>query len=75
MPHDSLDPVCEVMKAADISGTRATPKGVRHVFGIKGVTSLVPHNMIQKWLGHAKLSMMAFYLDAVGCLQACRKFM
>jgi integrase len=33
---------CEVMKAADITGPHATPKGLRHAFGIKGVGSQVP---------------------------------
>jgi integrase/recombinase XerD len=58
--------VCEVMKAADIIGPHATPKGLRHAFGIKGVGSQVPLNMVQKWLGHAELSTTAIYVDAVG---------
>lgn len=57
--------VCEVMKAADITGPHATPKGLRHTFGIKGVGSQVPLNMIQKWLGRAELSTTAIYADAV----------
>jgi integrase len=58
--------VCEVMKAAEIIGPHATPKGLRHAFGIKGVGSQVPLNMVQKWLGHAELSTTAIYADAVG---------
>jgi len=30
------------------------------------VTSKVPLNMTQKWLGHARLSTTAIYADAVG---------
>jgi integrase len=52
--------------AAAIRGLCATPKGVRHGFGIKAVTSEVPLNMTQKWLGHARLATMAIYTDAVG---------
>lgn len=58
--------VCEVMTAAGISGPHATPKGLRHGFGIKAVTSGIPLNMVQKWLGHAALSTTAIYADAVG---------
>lgn len=58
--------VREVMDAAGLSGLCASPKGVRHGFGIKAVTSEVPLNMTQKWLGHARLSTTAIYTDAVG---------
>src|SRR4051794_32173219 len=44
------------MQAAKIVGPHATPKGLRHAFGIKAVTSGVPLNMLKKWLGHAQLS-------------------
>jgi integrase/recombinase XerD len=58
--------VCAVMKAAKISGPHATPKGLRHGFGIKAVTSGVPLNALQKWLGHAQLSTTSIYADATG---------
>lgn len=58
--------VCEIMDAADIAGAHATPKGLRHGFGVKAVTCNVPLNMAQKWLGHAQLSTTAIYADAVG---------
>lgn len=58
--------VKQVMDAADIRGLCASPKGIRHSFGIKAVTSEVPLNMTQKWLGHARLSTTAIYTDAVG---------
>jgi integrase/recombinase XerD len=58
--------VCKVMEAAGITGPHATPKGLRHAFGIKGVSSHVPLNMVQKWLGHADLATTAIYADAVG---------
>jgi integrase/recombinase XerD len=58
--------VKEVMAAASIHGLYATPKGVRHGFGIKATTSDVPLNMTQKWMGHARLEMTAIYANAVG---------
>lgn len=58
--------VKEVMEAASIQGLYATPKGVRHGFGIKATTSDVPLNMTQKWMGHARLETTAIYANAVG---------
>jgi len=58
--------VCTVMESAGIAGLHACPKGLRHAFGIKAVTSNVPLNMTQKWLGHAQLSTTAIYADAIG---------
>ena len=58
--------VRKVMRAAGIAGLHATPKGLRHGFGIKAVVSNVPLNMAQKWLGHAKLATTAIYADATG---------
>lgn len=58
--------VKEIMQAADISGVCACPKGIRHAFGVKAVTSDVPLNMIQKWLGHSRLATTAIYTDAIG---------
>ena len=58
--------VCEVMEAAGINGLHATPKGLRHGFGIRAVSAGVPLNMAQKWLGHAQLSTTAIYTNATG---------
>ncbi len=58
--------VCEVMDAAGIAGIHATPKGLRHGFGIHAVASTVPLHMTQKWLGHAQISTTSIYADAVG---------
>lgn len=58
--------VCAVMEAAGIAGLHATPKGLRHGFGIKAVVSQVPLNMCQKWLGHSQLATTAIYADATG---------
>lgn len=58
--------VCGVMEAAGIKGTHATPKGLRHTFGIKAVTSGIPLNLLQRWLGHAQLTTTAIYANATG---------
>lgn len=57
----------EVMRLAGISpGIHATPKGLRHGFGLHAVRSGVPLNLVQRWLGHARLETTAIYLQAMG---------
>jgi integrase len=56
-----------VMQRAGITGEKAnSPKALRHGYGVAAVTSDVPLNMVQKWLGHAHISTTAIYADAVG---------
>lgn len=54
------------MDSAGISRPQASPKGLRHGFGVAAVQAGIPLNMVQKWLGHAQLSTTAIYADAVG---------
>lgn len=58
--------VKRVMSAADIHGCRATPRGLRHSFGIGTLQAGVPLNLIQRWLGHARISTTAIYANASG---------
>lgn len=58
--------VAAVLEAAGVAGPQASPKGLRHGFGVHAVSSGVPLNLVQKWLGHAQLSTTAIYADAVG---------
>lgn len=58
--------VCFVMDAAGIQGMHATPKGLRHGFGIRAVTAGVPLNLTQKWMGHANIATTAIYTNATG---------
>ena len=59
--------VKEVMDAAEVgAGPHASPKGLRHGFGVAAVTAGIPLNLVQKWLGHAQLSTTSIYADAVG---------
>ena len=55
-----------VMLAAGLEGVHASPKGLRHGFGVAAVTAGIPLNLVQKWLGHAQLSTTAVYANAVG---------
>jgi integrase/recombinase XerD len=55
-----------VMAAAGLVGVPASPKGLRHGFGVAAVTAGIPLNLVQKWLGHAQLSTTAVYANAVG---------
>ena len=55
-----------VMEAAELDGPHASPKGLRHGFGVAAVSAGIPLNMVQKWLGHAQLTTTAIYANAVG---------
>ena len=58
--------VKQVMAIADISGTSAMPKGLRHGFGVNAFQSLVPPHLVQRWLGHATLRTTSIYGDVIG---------
>ena len=55
-----------VMAAAALDGPQASPKGLRHGFGVAAVAADIPLNLVQKWLGHAQLTTTAVYANAVG---------
>lgn len=58
--------VLAVMEEAEIKGPHATPKGLRHGFGVKAATETRNPRLVQKWLGHRDLNTTAIYMDAVG---------
>jgi integrase len=47
-------------------GPHATPKGLRHGFGIHALRSRVPITLVKRWLGHARLSTTEIYLQVMG---------
>ncbi|MCP3704543.1 MAG: tyrosine-type recombinase/integrase, partial [Alteromonas sp.] len=47
--------ICSVMSAAEITGTHATPRGLRHGFGVRLATTTRNPRLVQKLLGHTKL--------------------
>lgn len=55
-----------VMVQSGIIGRPACPRGLRHGFGIGTLQAGVPLNLVQRWLGHARLSTTAIYADACG---------
>jgi len=58
--------VKEAMALANVTGLAATPKGLRHAFGVNAFQSLVPPHLVQRWLGHASLRTTAIYGDVLG---------
>jgi integrase/recombinase XerD len=57
--------VKEIMDVARIYGTAATPKGLRHTYGVAAFQAVPPH-LVQRWLGHASLRTTAIYGDVMG---------
>ena len=55
-----------VMNDAGIAGLRASPKGLRHGFGVHCVMRGIPVFLIQKWLGHEKLETTQIYASVMG---------
>lgn len=58
--------VKQVMHIARITGPQATAKGLRHGFGVHALQAGVPLNLLQRWMGHAHISITAIYGNAVG---------
>ncbi|MFK4870458.1 tyrosine-type recombinase/integrase [Novosphingobium sp. ZW T3_23] len=58
--------VCEVMESAGVRGDYASPKGLRHGFGVRAIQAGVPLTLVQRWLGHADIKTTAIYTSAVG---------
>ena len=55
-----------VMKIAGIQGIHATPRGLRHAFGVFHACHKTNPKLIQDWMGHASLETTLIYLDAQG---------
>jgi len=58
--------VKRAMLEAGVAGRPACPRGLRHGFGVGTLQASVPLNMVQKWMGHARISTTAIYADASG---------
>ena len=54
------------MTEAGIIGVHASPKGLRHGFGILNAERNVPMGLTQEWMGHADIKTTAIYQHAVG---------
>ncbi len=55
-----------VMAVAKVYRLPASPKGLRHGFGVHAVLCGVPLPLVQKWLGHADISTTAIYTNVLG---------
>lgn len=55
-----------VMSAARVYRLPASPRGLRHAYGVHAVLSGVPLPLVQKWLGHADISTTAIYTNVLG---------
>jgi integrase len=55
-----------VMLEAGIVGRPACPRGLRHGFGVGTLQASVPLNLVQRWMGHARISTTAIYADVSG---------
>jgi integrase/recombinase XerD len=54
------------MEQAGIEGIRATPRGLRHAFGIGTLAAGVPLDLVQRLLGHASVVTTTIYTEATG---------
>lgn len=55
-----------VMRAANVSESLAMPRSARHAFGVNAVQSAVALNVVQRWMGHARIETTAIYADVIG---------
>jgi integrase/recombinase XerD len=56
----------KIMIQCGITGRQASPRGLRHAFGVGTLQSGVPLSLVQRWLGHARMSTTAIYADVSG---------
>lgn len=58
--------VKQAMKTIGVGPSQSMPKALRHAFGVGATQNNVPINIIQKWMGHSRITTTAIYADAVG---------
>jgi integrase len=58
--------VKSVMRNAGIADGLCKPKALRHAFAIEAGQNGVPLNIVQRWLGHARIETTAIYAGALG---------
>jgi site-specific recombinase XerD len=42
------------------------PKALRHAFAVDAVLNGIPLNILQRWMGHARLETTAIYAEVLG---------
>jgi len=58
--------VKRLMKAASITDALCKPKSLRHAFAVEAGQKGIPLNIVQRWLGHARIETTAIYASAIG---------
>ncbi|MGY2982669.1 tyrosine-type recombinase/integrase [Bradyrhizobium sp. USDA 4508] len=54
-----------IMVRASIVSLAASPKGLRHTFGVSAFQAKVPPHLVQRWLGHASLRTTSIYGEVI----------
>ncbi|MDB6146439.1 MAG: integrase family protein [Spartobacteria bacterium] len=60
-----------VMSKAGIAKRLSMPKALRHAFAVEAGQQCVPLNIVQRWLGHARIETTAIYAGALGDEERC----
>jgi integrase/recombinase XerD len=55
-----------VMRKAGIAEGLCKPKALRHAFAVEAGQKGIPLNIVQRWLGHARMETTAIYASAIG---------
>lgn len=55
-----------VMETAQVSGRCASPRGLRHAYGVGILRAGIPVTLLQRWMGHARLTTTAIYTCVSG---------
>ncbi len=55
-----------VMRSAGIAESLCKPKALRHAFAVEAGQKGIPLNIVQRWLGHARIETTAIYASALG---------
>lgn len=55
-----------VMEAAGVPSSLASPKAARHAFAVDAIQLGVALNLVQRWMGHARIETTAIYADVTG---------
>lgn len=58
--------VMSAIRAANVQGPQAMPRGLRHGFAVAALEAEIPITLVQKWMGHADLSTTAIYTEVLG---------
>lgn len=58
--------VKRAMTEAGVTGTPASPRGLRHAFGVGTLQAGIPITLVQRWLGHSRITTTAIYAAVVG---------